>query len=315
MRYPGLPTHTLFSPQRKADSRDMAAPEPARAGSILYALVARGSVVLAEHASVSGNSSVVAVGLLQKVPPEEGFRASWAAGQHIFHILSAGGLTYLCMADEVRAAGAGAPATATCDGRPVPARPALPCPPCLPPPASLCVSRQRKLPLEASLAACLMPPRPPFVLQSLGKRLPFVFLADAQQQFESRYSAVAPGAVAYEMSTEFAPVLRDRMHYFNTDPRWVRGLGGGWGVGGGVFDGAGASGCRRQGPGRRHAQVPRAEARGGRVFCCDWCVQGGHAVAGAWRGGGAEECDGGQHRKGGVGHPEEKKRWGRVGLR
>jgi vesicle-associated membrane protein 7 len=123
-------------------------------GSLLYALVARGGVVLAEHASVSGNSSVVAVGLLQKVPPDEGFRASWAAGQHIFHILSAGGLTYLCMAEE-----------------------------------------------------------------SLGKRLPFAFLADVQQQFESRYSAVATSAVAYEMSTEFGPVLRDRMHYFNTDPR------------------------------------------------------------------------------------------------
>lgn len=68
---------------------------------ILYALVARGAVVLCEHSSVAGNSSVVAVGLLPKVPQQEGFRASWAAGRHIFHILHAGGLTYLCMADEV----------------------------------------------------------------------------------------------------------------------------------------------------------------------------------------------------------------------
>lgn len=74
-------------------------------GGILYALVARGSVVLAEHAepSVAGNFSVVAVGLLGKVPAEEGFRASWAAGQHVFHVLSAAGLTYLCMADQVGA--------------------------------------------------------------------------------------------------------------------------------------------------------------------------------------------------------------------
>jgi len=68
---------------------------------ILYALVARGSVVLAEHSNVGGNSSVVAVGLLGKVPPQDGFRASWAAGRHIFHVLHAGGLTYLCMADQV----------------------------------------------------------------------------------------------------------------------------------------------------------------------------------------------------------------------
>lgn len=80
----------------------MAAPSSSGASDgILYALVARGGVVLAEHSTVSGNSSVVAVGLLQKVPLQEGFRASWAAGQHIFHILSAGGLTYLCMAGQV----------------------------------------------------------------------------------------------------------------------------------------------------------------------------------------------------------------------
>ncbi len=32
---------------------------------------------------------------------------------------------------------------------------------------------------------------------------------------------MAEGAIAYEMNSEFAPLLRDRMHYFNTDPRWV----------------------------------------------------------------------------------------------
>ncbi|PSC71039.1 vesicle-associated membrane 714 isoform A [Micractinium conductrix] len=127
---------------------------PTHTTGILYALVARGAVVLAEHSAVSGNSSVVAVGLLQKVPPDEGFRASWAAGQHIFHLLVASGLTYLCMAE-----------------------------------------------------------------QTLGTRLPFAFLSDIRQAFEARYGAVAGGAVAYEMSTEFAPVLRDRMHYFSTDPR------------------------------------------------------------------------------------------------
>ncbi|PRW57246.1 vesicle-associated membrane 714 [Chlorella sorokiniana] len=145
----------------------MAAPGPSSSGGaaggpagggggsgILYALVARGSVVLAEHSSVGGNSSVVAVGLLGKVPPQDGFRASWAAGRHIFHVLHAGGLTYLCMAD-----------------------------------------------------------------QAVGKRIPFAFLADMQQQFEQRYGSVAEGAIAYEMNSEFAPLLRDRMHYFNTDPR------------------------------------------------------------------------------------------------
>lgn len=50
-----------------------------------------------------------------------------------------------------------------------------------------------------------------------------------------RYGSVAEGAIAYEMNSEFAPVLRDRMHYFNTDPRCGRGLGAGESVAGGTL--------------------------------------------------------------------------------
>lgn len=141
----------MASPGRPSSSGPSGA-SGALAGGILYALVARSAVVLAEFATAAGNFSVVAVGLLHKVPAEEGFRASWAAGQHIFHVLVTGGLTYLCMAE-----------------------------------------------------------------QALGKRLPFAFLADVSQQFGGQ--CVVGGAVAYEMNTEFSPVLRDRMHFFNTDPR------------------------------------------------------------------------------------------------
>lgn len=90
--------------------------------------------------------------------------------------------------------------------------------------------------------------------QALGKRLPFSFLADVSQLFQGRYAAVASGAVAYEMNTEFAPVLRDRMHFFNTDPRWEEGVGAeGWGggvrgeggdPGRGVCGSPGWAGCR-----------------------------------------------------------------------
>jgi hypothetical protein len=86
------------------------------------------------------------------------------------------------------------------------------------------------------------PPAPP--LQGLGKRLPFAFLADLEQQFAARYGAVAAGAVAYEMNTEFAPVLRDRMAFFNTDPRCVCVCAGGRG-GGGAEGGRGHSDASR----------------------------------------------------------------------
>lgn len=46
---------------------------------------------------------------------------------------------------------------------------------------------------------------------------------------------MAEGAIAYEMNSEFAPVLRDRMHYFNTDPRCGRGLWAGESMAGGAL--------------------------------------------------------------------------------
>ena len=90
----------------------------------------------------------------------------------------------------------------------------------------LCSTLRPRLPLPRlpphSLSPLPPPPHPHTPLlsgQALGKRLPFAFLADAAQQFEGRYGAVAGGAIAYEMNTQFAPVLRERMHFFTTDPR------------------------------------------------------------------------------------------------
>jgi hypothetical protein len=72
-------------------------------GGILYALVSRGTVILAEYSSVQGNASVVAVQLLEKLPTGdlESRRSSFVAHQHVFHLLTADGMTYLCMAEEV----------------------------------------------------------------------------------------------------------------------------------------------------------------------------------------------------------------------
>lgn len=96
-----------------------------------------------------------------------------------------------------------------------------------------CLPRTRPIQrCPTSLAAAPLLRRSPCT-QALGKRLPFAFLADACQHFQARYAAVAPGAVAYEMNTEFAPVLRERMRYFNTDPRWGVGWGGERGAGAG----------------------------------------------------------------------------------
>mmetsp|Transcript_11759 Transcript_11759/g.30108 ORF Transcript_11759/g.30108 Transcript_11759/m.30108 type:complete len:223 (-) Transcript_11759:113-781(-) len=70
------------------------------AGSgIQYALLARGTVVLAESSVVSGNANLVAHKILERLPPDDQ-RVSYSQDRHLFHILISGGLTYLCMADE-----------------------------------------------------------------------------------------------------------------------------------------------------------------------------------------------------------------------
>ncbi|KAL6780431.1 Vesicle-associated membrane protein 713 [Auxenochlorella protothecoides] len=67
---------------------------------ILYALVARGPVILCEYNLVRGNAPLVALNLLEKWVPRPDAKASYVADKHVFHLLSDGELTYLCMSDE-----------------------------------------------------------------------------------------------------------------------------------------------------------------------------------------------------------------------
>jgi len=66
---------------------------------IIYSLVARGSCVLAEFTSTSGNFTTVTRRILEKIPQNDS-KMSYVYDRHIFHYVVDGGLTYLCMADE-----------------------------------------------------------------------------------------------------------------------------------------------------------------------------------------------------------------------
>jgi vesicle-associated membrane protein 7 len=72
--------------------------------AIVYALVARGTVVLAEFAAVSGNAGAVARRILEKLPAADAEpRLCFAQDRYIFHVLrspAADGLTFLCMAND-----------------------------------------------------------------------------------------------------------------------------------------------------------------------------------------------------------------------
>lgn len=92
------------------------------AGGLLYVLVSRKTTVLAEyrygcrgrvrltincisfsHSTVSGNANLIAVRILDKLPDEPTHAVSYSQGQHMFHCLIASGITFVCMAEEVRA--------------------------------------------------------------------------------------------------------------------------------------------------------------------------------------------------------------------
>jgi vesicle-associated membrane protein 7 len=83
--------------------------------AIIYSVVARGSVVLAEHTDSQGNFITVTHRILEKIPHDKDDMRSYLYDEYvpspsiitpltpcryIFHYLVASGITYLCMADE-----------------------------------------------------------------------------------------------------------------------------------------------------------------------------------------------------------------------
>lgn len=68
--------------------------------AILYAVVGRGTVVLAEFSAVTGNTGAVARRIMEKVGAEGETRLCFSQDRFIFHILRADGLTFMCMASD-----------------------------------------------------------------------------------------------------------------------------------------------------------------------------------------------------------------------
>ncbi|KAI3792081.1 hypothetical protein L2E82_05951 [Cichorium intybus] len=69
--------------------------------TILYTLVARGSVLLAEFSGSSTNASTIARQILEKIPGNNDMNVSYSQDRYIFHVKRTDGLTILCMADDV----------------------------------------------------------------------------------------------------------------------------------------------------------------------------------------------------------------------
>eukprot|EP00045_Choanoeca_perplexa_P002352 m.24039 g.24039 ORF g.24039 m.24039 type:complete len:218 (+) comp11468_c0_seq1:208-861(+) len=65
---------------------------------IVYSLVARGHLVLAEYTDLSGNFPTVTQGVLDKLQPQEG-RRSFQLNEYCYHIDQHDGFTFLCLAN------------------------------------------------------------------------------------------------------------------------------------------------------------------------------------------------------------------------
>ncbi|THV05374.1 VAMP/synaptobrevin-like protein [Dendrothele bispora CBS 962.96] len=67
--------------------------------SLIHALVARGSTILAEHKAGSRDFSSATQTILSKIPPNNS-KLTYVWEQYLFHYVSEGGFTYLVMADD-----------------------------------------------------------------------------------------------------------------------------------------------------------------------------------------------------------------------
>lgn len=71
-------------------------------GILLYGLVARGQVVLAEFSATQTNASTIARQILEKISSQgsNDSNSSYSHDRYIFHVKKTDGLTVLCMADD-----------------------------------------------------------------------------------------------------------------------------------------------------------------------------------------------------------------------
>ncbi|KAL6502089.1 hypothetical protein OROGR_027222 [Orobanche gracilis] len=121
--------------------------------AILYALVARGLVVLSEFSATSTTASAIARQILEKITGNDDYNASYSQDRYIFHVKRTDGLTVLCMADD-----------------------------------------------------------------TIGRRIPFVFLEEIHQRFVRTYGRAVLSAQAYGMNDEFSRVISQQMEYYSNDP-------------------------------------------------------------------------------------------------
>jgi len=67
---------------------------------LLYSVIARGTVILAKHASCPGNFVEVTEQILSKVNSKENSKLTYSHARYLFHYICEDGLIYLCISDD-----------------------------------------------------------------------------------------------------------------------------------------------------------------------------------------------------------------------
>ncbi|KAL6556732.1 hypothetical protein OROGR_006020 [Orobanche gracilis] len=146
--------------------------------AIQYALVARGSVVLAEFSATSTTANAIARQILEKISGNDDYNASYSQDRYIFHVKRTDGLTVLCMADDTAGTG-----------------------------------RTGSYTIVVFLIYSLV-----HLMDLKSRRIPFVFLEEIHQRFVRTYGRAVLSAQAYGMNDDFSRVISQQMDYYSNDP-------------------------------------------------------------------------------------------------
>ncbi|WVZ13147.1 hypothetical protein V8G54_017677 [Vigna mungo] len=156
---------------------------------ILYGMVARGEVVLAEFSATQSNASVVAKQILSKInvgdDNNKDSNVSFSHDRYVFHVKRTDGLTVLCMADDAFGS---------------------------------------KLPLIHLFLQLVFESDYPIMKQCFSVfalttgMIPFAFLEDIHKKFVKTYGRAILSSPAYAMNDEFSRILSQQMDYYSNDP-------------------------------------------------------------------------------------------------
>lgn len=67
---------------------------------IIYSVVARGTTILAKHATCAGNFAQVTEQILHKITGDNS-KLTYSHGVYLFHYVKENGVVYLCITDDV----------------------------------------------------------------------------------------------------------------------------------------------------------------------------------------------------------------------